>query len=67
MHAAGGMMTTTADLARWLIVNMNEGRIDGRQVLGTSVSSTDRGNYTTSEAFPGFTHTFRSCPMKELA
>jgi CubicO group peptidase (beta-lactamase class C family) len=33
MHAAGGMMTTTADLARWLIVNLNEGRIDGRQVL----------------------------------
>ena len=37
MHAAGGMMTTTADLARWLIVNMNEGRFDGRQVLPASV------------------------------
>lgn len=33
MHAAGGMMTTTADLARWLIVNLSEGVIDGRQVL----------------------------------
>jgi CubicO group peptidase (beta-lactamase class C family) len=37
MHAAGGMMTTTTDLARWLIVNMNEGRIDGRQVLPAAV------------------------------
>jgi CubicO group peptidase (beta-lactamase class C family) len=37
MHAAGGMMTTTADLARWMIVNLNEGRIDGRQVLPVSV------------------------------
>ncbi|TFG66826.1 MAG: serine hydrolase [Gemmatimonadales bacterium] len=37
MHAAGGMMTTTADLARWLIVNMNGGRIDGRQVLPAAV------------------------------
>jgi len=37
MHAAGGVMTTTADLARWLIVNLNEGRIDDRQVLPTAV------------------------------
>jgi CubicO group peptidase (beta-lactamase class C family) len=37
MHAAGGMMTTTADLARWLIVNMNDGVIDGVQVIPAEV------------------------------
>ena len=33
MHAAGGMVTTAADLARWLIANLDEGRIDGRQAI----------------------------------
>lgn len=33
MHAAGGMAASAADLARWLVVNMNGGRLDGRQVI----------------------------------
>jgi CubicO group peptidase (beta-lactamase class C family) len=33
MHAAGGIVTTPADLARWLEANMTNGRIDGRQVI----------------------------------
>lgn len=33
MHAAGGSVSTAADMARWLIVNLNEGRIDGKQAL----------------------------------
>lgn len=33
MHAAGGMGTTALDLSRWLRLNLNRGRIDGRQVL----------------------------------
>ncbi|MFQ5529361.1 MAG: serine hydrolase [Gemmatimonadota bacterium] len=37
MHAAGGMMASAADLSRWLIVNLNHGRIDGRQVLPATV------------------------------
>ena len=31
MHAAGGIVTTPADLARWLIANTGRGRIDGKQ------------------------------------
>ncbi len=33
MHGAGGIVTTPADLARWLIANIDRGRIDGRQVI----------------------------------
>ena len=33
MHAAGGMASSAEDLARWLVVNMNGGRLDGRQVI----------------------------------
>lgn len=33
MHAAGGLVTTVADLARWLEVNLNDGRLDGEQVI----------------------------------
>ncbi|MGH8495547.1 MAG: serine hydrolase domain-containing protein [Gammaproteobacteria bacterium] len=32
MHPAGGTVSTAADLARWLILNLNDGRIDGRRV-----------------------------------
>lgn len=33
MHAAGGIVTTPADLARWLAANVSNGRLDGKQVL----------------------------------
>lgn len=33
MHAAGGLVTTAADLARWLEANLNDGRLDGEQVI----------------------------------
>ena len=33
MHAAGGLGTTARDLARWLRLNLNSGRIDDKQVL----------------------------------
>lgn len=33
MHAAGGVITSAADLARWLELNLNQGRIDGVQVV----------------------------------
>ncbi len=36
MNGAGGHLATMSDLARWLIVNMDSGRIDGRQVLPAS-------------------------------
>ncbi|HWS54852.1 MAG TPA: serine hydrolase domain-containing protein [Pyrinomonadaceae bacterium] len=34
MHAAGGMVSSARDLARWLVMNMNGGRYEGRQVIG---------------------------------
>ena len=33
MHAAGGMASSAEDLAKWLIMNMNEGRYDGKQII----------------------------------
>lgn len=33
MHAAGGMGTTARDAARWLLLHLNEGSLDGKQVL----------------------------------
>ena len=33
MHAAGGHLSTAADLARYLVAHLNGGRIDGRQAL----------------------------------
>lgn len=33
MHAAGGMVSSAEDLAKWLVVNMNGGRLGGRQVI----------------------------------
>ncbi len=33
MHAAGGLGTTASDLGRWLRLNMNAGRIDGKQII----------------------------------
>lgn len=33
MHAAGGLVTTAADLAIWLEANVSDGRVDGAQVL----------------------------------
>ena len=33
MQAAGGMYASAHDLARWLLVHLNEGRLDGEQVV----------------------------------
>ena len=37
MHAAGGLGTSALDAARWLMLHINEGRLDGRQVLPAAV------------------------------
>lgn len=37
MQAAGGLVTTAADMAIWLEAQMNEGRVDGRQVFPARV------------------------------
>jgi CubicO group peptidase (beta-lactamase class C family) len=33
MHAAGGIVSSARDMTRWLEAQLNEGRVDGRQVL----------------------------------
>jgi CubicO group peptidase (beta-lactamase class C family) len=33
MHAAGGAVSTVSDMARWIIINLNHGEINGVQVL----------------------------------
>jgi CubicO group peptidase (beta-lactamase class C family) len=37
MHAAGGLVTTAEDLARWLEANINGGRVGGRQIFPAAV------------------------------
>ena len=37
MHAAGGLVSTAADMARWLEVNINDGVLDGRRVFPEDV------------------------------
>ncbi len=53
MHPAGGMVASASDLVRWLIVNLNDGMIDGQAALDpdavraahASYASTDREYY----------------------
>ena len=33
MHAAGGMVSSAEDLAKWVIVNMDGGRFEGKQII----------------------------------
>ncbi len=37
MHAAGGMISTTSDLGRLVIAQLNEGRVDGEQVFPAAI------------------------------
>lgn len=37
MHAAGGMGSTANDLARWMILNLNGGEIDGKRILSENL------------------------------
>ncbi len=37
MHAAGGIVTTVGDLERWVRVQLDHGRIDGKQVFPAAV------------------------------
>ncbi len=49
MHAAGGMGTTARDAARWLILNLNGGEIDGRRILTKAMA---REYYTMQSKRP---------------
>ena len=47
MQAAGGLVSTTADMARWLEAHINEGVIDGRRIFPASaIAETHRRQAT---------------------
>ena len=56
MQAAGGIYTSLNDLSRWLIVNINNGKIDGRQVIPADVMQTVHTGYAdVQRSNPPFT------------
>ncbi|MEJ7624773.1 MAG: serine hydrolase [Pyrinomonadaceae bacterium] len=46
MQAAGGILTSLNDLSRWLSVNMNNGKLDGKQVIPADVMQMVHTGYT---------------------
>lgn len=57
MHAAGGMFMSISDLGRWLNLNMNDGRLDGKQVIPAELIRNAQTGYTkntrTQQPFTG--------------
>lgn len=49
MHAAGGMFSTATDLGRFVIAQLNQGRIDGKQVFPADVISQSHQQQATTE------------------
>lgn len=50
MQAAGGLVTTASDIAKWLEVQINQGKLDGKQVFPQRVvAETQRLQATTNE------------------
>jgi len=55
MQAAGGLYSTASDLARWLTIQLNEGRIGDRQVFPAElIRETQRLQAETSSSFGAF-------------
>ena len=56
MQSAGGLFSTLSDMSKWLEVHINDGRLDGRQVLPAgAVRETHKLAATTNQRGPGFT------------
>ena len=56
MQSAGGIFTSLYDLSRWLRVNMNNGKLDGKQVIPADVmQSVHTGYVDTMRDEPPFT------------
>jgi len=49
MQSAGGIYTSIKDLATWLRMNMNEGKLNGRQVIPAAVVKACHTGYTVTE------------------
>lgn len=48
MQSAGGIFTTIWDAARWLEININDGRIDGKQVFPAELMRSVHAGYTAT-------------------
>jgi len=48
MQSAGGIFMSISDLGRWLNLNMNEGKLDGKQVVPADLIRKVQTGYTTS-------------------
>jgi CubicO group peptidase (beta-lactamase class C family) len=48
MQSAGGIFMSISDLGRWLNLNMNSGKLDGKQVVPVEVIRTAHTGYTKS-------------------
>ncbi|MDQ3699224.1 MAG: serine hydrolase [Gemmatimonadota bacterium] len=56
MHAAGGLVSTAADLARWLLANINDGQVDGQRVFpAEAMRDVHRQQASFRQASRGFT------------
>lgn len=52
MHAAGGHVTTAGDIARFLIAQLNEGRVHGRRAVpAAAIAATHRQTVTQDRQF----------------
>jgi CubicO group peptidase (beta-lactamase class C family) len=49
MQSAGGMFASASDLGRWLIANINEGKLNGKQVIPADIMQAVHTGYTTTE------------------
>ncbi len=54
MQAAGGLITTAADLARWIKIQLNDGKLDGNQIISPSIIRASQSSTIdiTDRAFP---------------
>lgn len=56
MQSAGGMITSISDMGRWLRLNLNGGKLDGKQVIPAEIMKSVHTGYTqTTRDEPPFT------------
>jgi CubicO group peptidase (beta-lactamase class C family) len=57
MQSAGGMFTSANDIGRWLNMNMNEGKLNGKQIIPAEIVRAAHTGYTqvtrSNEPFTG--------------
>jgi CubicO group peptidase (beta-lactamase class C family) len=56
MQAAGGLVSTAADLAKWLEVQLNQGKLDGKQVFPQRVIAETQRIHAANDERRGETH-----------